>query len=61
MNFYVWNGAVIGTKCGCAETDTIAADALALQFLGRELVLIEADALGELDGGIHHATTEMLA
>ncbi len=61
VNFYVCNGAVIGAEFGDAETDALAADALARHFPGREVVLIEADALGELGGGIHCATKEMPA
>lgn len=58
-NFYVCNGAVIAAEFGDAETDAIAADALARHFPGREVVTLNVDPLGELGGGIHCATKEM--
>ena len=61
MSFYVCNGAVIGSEFGDPETHVLAADALARHSPGREVVLIEADVLGELGGGIHCATKEMPA
>ena len=60
-NFYVCNGAVIASEFGDDETDEIAHDALARHFPGREIVMLNVDALGELGGGVHCATHEMPA
>ena len=61
VNYYVCNGAVISAQFGDRETDAIAADALARHYPGREIVTLNADALGEIGGGIHCATQQMPA
>lgn len=61
VNFYVCNGAVITAAFGDQETDAIAVEALARHFPGRAVVTMNADALGELGGGIHCATQQMPA
>ncbi|MEM1234483.1 MAG: agmatine deiminase family protein [Pseudomonadota bacterium] len=58
VNYYVCNGAVIAAQFGDPETDAIAADALARHYPGREIVMLNADALGEIGGGIHCATQQ---
>lgn len=60
-NYYVCNGAVIAPYFGDAETDEIAAQALARHYPGREIVMLNVDPLGELGGGIHCATQQMPA
>lgn len=57
-NYYVCNGAVLASEFGDAETDAIARDALSRHYPGREIVMLNADALGELGGGIHCATQQ---
>lgn len=58
-NYYVCNGAVIMAQFGDSETDAIAQDAMRRHYPGREIVTLNADALGEVGGGIHCATHEM--
>ncbi|MEM9437305.1 MAG: agmatine deiminase family protein [Pseudomonadota bacterium] len=58
VNYYVCNGAVIAAQFGDQETDEIAADALARHYPGREVVMLNADNLGEIGGGIHCATQQ---
>lgn len=60
-NFYVCNGAVIAAEFGDRETDALAEEALRRHFPGREVVTLNADALGEVGGGIHCATHEVPA
>ncbi|MCE8545397.1 agmatine deiminase family protein [Ruegeria pomeroyi] len=60
-NYYVCNGAVIAAEFGDAETDRIAARALARHYPGREVVTLNVDPLGEMGGGIHCATQQMPA
>lgn len=60
-NYYACNGAVIAAQFGDKETDQIARDALARHYPGRDIVLLNVDALGELGGGIHCATQQMPA
>ncbi|MEM6306287.1 MAG: agmatine deiminase family protein [Pseudomonadota bacterium] len=60
-NYYVCNGAVIAAQFGDAETDRIARDALRRHYPGREVVMLNVDALGEIGGGIHCATQQMPA
>ena len=59
MNYYVCNGAVIAAEMGDRDTDQIAADALAQAYPGREVVMLNADDLGWIGGGIHCATQQM--
>ena len=58
VNYYVCNGAVIAAQFGDPETDAIAADALARHYPDREIVMLNADNLGEIGGGIHCATQQ---
>ncbi|MEM9349914.1 MAG: agmatine deiminase family protein [Pseudomonadota bacterium] len=58
VNYYVCNGAVIAAQFGDQATDEIAADALARHYPGREIVMLNADNLGEIGGGIHCATQQ---
>ena len=60
-NYYVCNGAVVMAQFGDVETDGIAAQTLAQHYPGREIVQLNADALGEIGGGIHCATQQMPA
>ncbi len=60
-NFYVCNGAVIAAQFGDPETDALARSALARHYPGREIVMLNVDALGEIGGGIHCATQQMPA
>ncbi|MEM6465389.1 MAG: agmatine deiminase family protein, partial [Pseudomonadota bacterium] len=60
-NFYACNGAVIAAQFGDRETDEIAREALSRHYPGREIVMLNVDALGELGGGIHCATQQMPA
>jgi len=59
VNYYVCNGAVIASEFGDPETDTKAKDALQRHFPKREIVMLNADVLGELGRGIHCATQQM--
>ena len=58
VNYYVCNGAVIAAQFGDRETDGLARKALARHFPGREIVMLDVDALGEAGGGIHCATQQ---
>ena len=60
-NYYACNGAIIAAQFGDAETDAIAKAALKRHYPGREIVTLNADALGELGGGVHCATQQMPA
>ncbi len=60
-NFYVCNGAVIVAEFGDHDADTTARAALTRHYPGREVIQMNADALGELGGGIHCATQQMPA
>ncbi|MEM6381830.1 MAG: agmatine deiminase family protein [Pseudomonadota bacterium] len=59
VNYYVCNGGVVAAQFGDDEADDIALDALQRHYPGREVVMLNADALGEIGGGIHCATKEM--
>lgn len=61
VNYYVCNGGVIASQFGDDETDEIAREALRRHYPGREVVMLNADPLGELGGGIHCATQQMPA
>lgn len=61
VNYYVCNGGVIAAQFGDPETDAIAHDALARHYPGREIVMLNVDALGEIGGGIHCATHQVPA
>ncbi|MCW9032720.1 MAG: agmatine deiminase family protein [Rhodospirillales bacterium] len=58
-NYYVCNGGVIAAQFGDPETDAIAYKALQKHYPGREVVMLNVDALGEVGGGIHCATQQM--
>ncbi|MEM6307524.1 MAG: agmatine deiminase family protein, partial [Pseudomonadota bacterium] len=58
VNYYVCNGAVIAPQFGDSRTDAIARDALQRHYPGRDIVMMNTDALGELGGGIHCATQQ---
>lgn len=61
VNYTVCNGAVIAAQFGDSDTDTIAQRALARHYPGREIVMLNVDALGRIGGGIHCATQQMPA
>ena len=46
-------------KFGDKQADQIAMDALKKHYPGREIITLNADALGEVGGGIHCATQQM--
>ena len=58
VNYYVCNGAVIAAEFGDKEADEEAAAILARLYPGREIVMLNTDAVGEVGGGIHCATHE---
>lgn len=60
-NYYVCNGAVIAAQFGDKAADQEATRALKRHYPGREIVTLNADALGEVGGGIHCATQQMPA
>jgi agmatine deiminase len=60
-NYFVCNGAVIAAQFGDTDADTDAVAALRRHYPGREVVTLNADALGEIGGGIHCATHEIPA
>lgn len=60
-NHYVCNGGVIAAQFGDRRADETAKRALAEHYPGREIVMLNVDALGEVGGGIHCATQQMPA
>jgi agmatine deiminase len=58
VNYYVCNGAVIAAEFGDKAADAEAAEILADLYPGREVVMLNIDAVGEVGGGIHCATHE---
>ena len=58
MNYYVCNGAVIAPEFGDAKADVAAEALLASRFPGREIVMLNIDALAGGGGGIHCATQQ---
>ena len=58
VNYYVCNGAVISAQFGDSDADSAAAALLASLYPGREVVMLDVDALGESGGGIHCATQQ---
>lgn len=58
VNYYVCNGAVIASEFGDREADAEAAATLTKLYPGREIVMLNTDAVGEVGGGIHCATHE---
>lgn len=61
VNFHVCNGAVIAAAFGDERTDAIARDGFERHYPGREIVMLDVDALGQNGGGIHCATQQMPA
>jgi agmatine deiminase len=61
VNYYVCNGAVIAAEFGDREADETAAAALADLYPDREIVMLNADPVGEVGGGIHCATQQQPA
>jgi agmatine deiminase len=57
-NYYICNGAVIGAQFGDKDTDQESAAILKRLYPGREIILLNIDAIGEIGGGIHCATHE---
>ncbi|MEN8443583.1 MAG: agmatine deiminase family protein [Cyanobacteria bacterium J06555_13] len=60
-NYYACNGGIVAAQFGDREADEIARTALAENYAGREVVMLNVDALGEVGGGIHCATQQMPA
>lgn len=58
INYYVCNGAVIAPQFGDKQADANANRILAAMYPGREIVLLNIDAIGESGGGIHCATQQ---
>lgn len=58
-NYYVCNGGVIAAQFGDSRADARVRDALERHYPGREVVVLNVDALGYLGGGIHCATQQM--
>ena len=58
VNYYACNGAVIAAEFGDKEADAEAAKILADLYPGREILMLNIDAVGEVGGGIHCATHE---
>ena len=60
-NYYVCNGAVIAAEFGDRDMDAEAVRALRRAYPGRQVVTLNVDALGELGGGVHCATQQLIA
>lgn len=58
VNYYVCNGGVIAAQFGDRDADREAARILRKLYPGREVVMLNIDAVGEVGGGIHCATHE---
>ncbi len=58
VNYYVCNGAVIGAEFGDRRVDAQARETLASLYPGREIIMLNVDALGANGGGIHCATQQ---
>ncbi|WP_247081628.1 agmatine deiminase family protein [Marivita sp. S6314] len=61
VNYYVCNGGVVAPHFGDPEADAIAQDALQRHYPDRDIITMNADALGEVGGGIHCATQQLPA
>ncbi len=57
-NYYICNGAIIGSQFGDKDTDQESAAILKRLYPGREIIQLNIDAIGEIGGGIHCATHE---
>ena len=58
LNYYLVNGAVIAPEFGDTEADRAARDVLQSLYPGREIVMVDIDAIAEGGGGIHCATQQ---
>lgn len=58
VNYHVCNGAVIAPQFGDDSTDQEAMQTLSSLYPGREIVMLDIDALAEAGGGIHCATQQ---
>jgi agmatine deiminase len=58
VNYYVCNGAVIAAEFGDEAADAEAAEVLARLYPGREVIMLNIDAVGEVGGGMHCTTHE---
>lgn len=58
VNYYICNDAIIASEFGDDVADAKARSILAAAYPNREIVMLNADALGELGGGIHCATQQ---
>ncbi len=61
VNYYVCNGAVIAAQFGDSRADGEARELLQSLYPGREVEMLEIDAIGESGGGIHCATQQQPA
>ncbi len=61
VNYYVCNGALLVAEFGDTDMDTAAVAAVRAAYPGREIVPLNVDILGELGGGIHCATQQLIA
>jgi agmatine deiminase len=59
VNAYVANGAVISARFGDAERDEAAQKAFAKAFPGREIVMLQIDAIADGGGGVRCLTQPM--
>jgi agmatine deiminase len=58
VNYYVCNGAVIGSDFGDRAADDQARSILASLYPGRKIIGLNIDTIGESAGGIHCATQQ---
>jgi agmatine deiminase len=58
INYYVCNGAVIAPQFGDSQADQAARERISAHYPGREIVMLDIDAIGESGGGIHCATQQ---
>ena len=58
VNYYVCNGGVIGAEFGDDTADEKARSILQTLYLGRRVVSLNVDPIGEAGGGIHCATQQ---
>jgi agmatine deiminase len=59
VNAYVANGAVIGARFGDPERDEAAQKVLAEAFPGRDIIMLQIDAIANGGGGVHCLTQPM--
>jgi len=58
VNYYMCNGAVISAQFGDKKADALTGEVLQSLYPDREIIALNVDALGEVGGGIHCATTQ---